>query len=66
VPTLIAVVEATVLARRLGAASIYSARMATTRDMETSTTAHLASIATIYALDETLMSQFKQPPADDA
>ena len=66
VPTLVAVVEATVLARRLGAASIYSARMATTRDMETSTTAHLASIATIYALDETLMSQFKQPPADDA
>jgi len=62
VPTLVAVVEATVLSRRLGAASIYSARLARQTDPDVSSTAHMASIATIYALDEALPGDLKGPP----
>jgi H+/Cl- antiporter ClcA len=53
VPTLIAVVEATVLSRKLGAASIYSARLGPGARLEASPTAHAASKATIEALDGT-------------
>jgi hypothetical protein len=60
VPTVIAVVEATVLSRRLGAASIYSARLKSGEVMATSPTANAASIATIFALDETLPPDFSE------
>jgi CIC family chloride channel protein len=53
VPTLIAVVEATVITRRLGGASIYSARLASGATLESSPTANAAAVAAIYALDET-------------
>jgi H+/Cl- antiporter ClcA len=66
VPTLIAVVEATVLSRRLGASSIYSARLASGDAMESSPTANAASIATIYALDEALPAEFTQRRESDA
>lgn len=65
VPTLVAVVEATVLSRRLGAASIYSARLASGALVESSPTANAASIATIYALDEVLPADFTQSRAGD-
>ena len=66
VPTLVAVVEATVLSRRLGAQSIYSARIKTSADMEASAAAHMGSMATIYALDESLTVAVKPPPAGGA
>jgi chloride channel protein, CIC family len=62
VPMLIAVVEATVLARLLGAASIYSARLNSGQAMAASPSANAASIATVYALDEALPGDFTQPP----
>ncbi len=58
VPTVLAVVEATVLARRLGAASIYSARLASGATLQSSPTANAAAVAAIYALDETLPPGF--------
>jgi hypothetical protein len=61
VPILIAVVEATVVSRRLGGSSIYSARLDSGGVMESSPTANAASIATIYALDEALPPDFTQP-----
>ncbi len=52
VPTLIAVIEATVLSRKLGAASIYSARLPSGRVMESSPPSDAASEAAIHSLDE--------------
>jgi CIC family chloride channel protein len=65
VPTVLAVVEATVLARRLGAASIYSARLASGATLEGGPTANAAAVAAIYALDETLPPGFGQGPEHD-
>jgi H+/Cl- antiporter ClcA len=48
-PTLLAVVEATILSRRLGAASIYSARLGTP---DVAPTANPAAVAAISILDE--------------
>ncbi len=62
VPTVIAVVEATVISRRLGAHSIYSARLKSGEAMTSSPTANAASIATIFALDETLPPDFSERP----
>ena len=61
-PTVLAVVEATVLSRRLGAASIYSARLKSGELLARSPTANAASIATIIALDESLPPDFTQRP----
>ena len=58
VPILIAVVEATVVSRRLGAASIYSARLDSGEVMASSPTANAASVAAVYALDEALPPNF--------
>jgi len=58
VPTLVAVVEATVLSRKLRASSIYSARLASGAVLQTSPSANAASVATIYALDEALPDDF--------
>jgi H+/Cl- antiporter ClcA len=62
VPTLLAVVAATVLSRKLGARSIYSARMKSGGVMGSSPTANAASIATIHALDEVLPADLAQLP----
>lgn len=62
VPTLVAVIEATILARRLGAASIYSARLAPGVPAEVRPTGNAAAVAALYALDETLPEDFTQPP----
>jgi H+/Cl- antiporter ClcA len=62
VPTVIAVVEATVISRRLKAHSIYSARLKSGEAMAASPTANAASIATIFALDETLPPDFSERP----
>lgn len=51
-PTLVAVIEATVLSRKLGAASIYSARLRRGGVLRTSPPADVASAAAIGALDE--------------
>jgi H+/Cl- antiporter ClcA len=64
VPTLVAVVEATVFSRRLGAASIYSARLAGGGTMEGAPTANAAAAAAIHALNETLPAEFTAPPSD--
>jgi H+/Cl- antiporter ClcA len=64
VPTLVAVIEATVLARRLGAASIYSARLASGAMLEDAPTGNAAAAASIYALNETLPAEFTAPPSD--
>jgi H+/Cl- antiporter ClcA len=61
VPTLVAVVEATVLSRWLGAASIYSARSRSGAGSESSPTANAASMATIYTLDEASPSDITEP-----
>jgi H+/Cl- antiporter ClcA len=63
VPTLIAVIEATVLARWLGAASIYSARVAPGKPAVDRPAGNAAAVAALYALDETLPGDFTQPPA---
>jgi chloride channel protein, CIC family len=62
VPTLIAVVEATVLSRRLGAASIYSARLAGGVTPDTAPVANTGAVAAIYALDESMPVGFEQLP----
>jgi CIC family chloride channel protein len=64
VPTLLAVVEATVLSRRLGAASIYSARLASGETLEASPTANAAAVAAVSALDESLPPGFVGPTGD--
>ncbi len=62
VPTLIAVVEATILSRRLGAHSIYSARLGTDASVEPHPSRNAAAIAAIYALDETPSPELAQRP----
>ena len=62
VPTLVAVIEATILARRLGAASIYSARLAPGQPVLDRPAGNAAAVAALYALDETLPGDFTQPP----
>jgi H+/Cl- antiporter ClcA len=62
VPTLIAVVEATVLSRKLGAASIYSARLPSGALLDHSQTAHVTAVATIHALDESLPPELAHLP----
>jgi CIC family chloride channel protein len=54
VPTLIAVIEATVVARRLGAHSIYSARLRPDGDQEVRVAASAAAIVSLHALDESV------------
>lgn len=67
VPTLVAVIEATILSRRLGAASIYSARVVPARvragagEGERHTPSNAAAIAAIYALDEALPADAVAP-----
>ena len=63
VPALIAVVTATVVARRLGAHSIYSARLPSDPELELRPTASAAATATLHALDETIPPGMTQPPA---
>ena len=63
VPTLLAVIEATVLARRLGADSIYSARLVRAGLPDERPAGNAAAVAALYALDETLPGDFTQPPA---
>lgn len=62
VPILIAVVEATIVSRRLGGASIYSARLDSGEVMASSPTANAASVAAVYALDEALPPNFSRGP----
>jgi CIC family chloride channel protein len=65
VPTLIAVTEATVVARRLGAHSIYSARLRSDPELEVSPTASAAALATLHALDDDLPHEATRPPSTD-
>jgi H+/Cl- antiporter ClcA len=60
VPTLIAVVEATVVARRIGAGSIYSARLRPGPEDEVRGAASAAAILTLHALDERLPEEIEQ------
>ncbi len=62
VPTLIAVVEATVVARKLGAASIYSARLASGEVLEASPAHDAAARAAMASLDETLLPPVAPDP----
>ncbi len=62
VPTLLAVALATIVARRLGAHSIYSARLDADPAVEVDPPAS-AAIATLYALDEGLPDELGLPPA---
>jgi H+/Cl- antiporter ClcA len=52
VPTLVAVVSAIVVSRRLGAQSIYSARMSQIDDDQPVRAGNVAALAALYALDE--------------
>ena len=63
VPMLVAVVEATIVSRRLGAHSIYSARLAEDPSVEVNPAAGAAAIATLYALDDMLPADLTQPPS---
>jgi H+/Cl- antiporter ClcA len=63
VPTLVAVVEATVVARLLGASSIYSARLPEDPEFELRPAASAAAIATLHALDDSLPDDVTGPPA---
>jgi CIC family chloride channel protein len=66
-PTIVAVVEATVLTRKFGGGSIYSARLASGATLTSSPTANAAAVAALYALDETLPAGFVHGmPADPA
>jgi H+/Cl- antiporter ClcA len=62
VPTLIAVAEATIVARRLGAHSIYSARLPSDPMHAVSPTAGAAAIVTLHALDDALPDALTRPP----
>jgi hypothetical protein len=62
VPMLVAVVEATIVSRRLGAHSIYSARLAEDPSVEVNPAAGAAAIATLYALDDRLPADLTRPP----
>ncbi len=65
VPTVIAVVGATVIARRLGSHSIYSARLPSDPALELHPTASAAALATLHALDEKLPPDMARPPGSD-
>jgi CIC family chloride channel protein len=62
VPMLVAVVEATVVSRRLGAQSIYSARLAEDSAAVVNPAAGAAAVATLYALDDALPADLTAPP----
>jgi chloride channel protein, CIC family len=62
VPTLIAVAGATIVARRLGAQSIYSARLPSDPAHELRPSASAAASATLHALDEVLPPELFAPP----
>ena len=62
VPTLVAVIEATVVARRLGAQSIYSARLGDDPPTTVRAPASAAAVATLHALDDALPEELMQPP----
>jgi H+/Cl- antiporter ClcA len=63
VPTLVAVVGAIVVSRRLGAQSIYSARLAGGGIEEASPVANAAALAMLRALDEpSALEGIEQPP----
>jgi hypothetical protein len=62
VPTLIAVAEATVVARRLGSASIYSARLPPYAGEGVAGIASAAALATINALDDALPEEAMRRP----
>jgi H+/Cl- antiporter ClcA len=64
VPTLLAVVEATVISRKLGAASIYSARIDLGPLSVVRPAADGATAATIDALDDPALADVRQPPSD--
>jgi CIC family chloride channel protein len=63
VPTLVAVTEATVVARRLGAQSIYSARL-DDRGLDARSSASAAAVATLHALNDELPEDLMKPPPD--
>jgi hypothetical protein len=54
------VVEATVVARRIGAGSIYSARLRPGPEDEVRGAASAAAILTLHALDERLPEEIEQ------
>jgi H+/Cl- antiporter ClcA len=62
VPTLIAVAEATIVARWLGAPSIYSARLGSEQAVELRPTAGAVAIATVHALDDALPVELAERP----
>lgn len=62
VPMLLAVVEATIVSRRLGAQSIYSARLKQDPTVQVNPAAGAASLATIHALDDALPPDLTRPP----
>jgi H+/Cl- antiporter ClcA len=62
VPMLVAVVEATIVSRRLGAQSIYSARLKEDPGVSVNPAAGAAAIATLYALDDALPPGMTKPP----
>ncbi|HWE59241.1 MAG TPA: chloride channel protein [Solirubrobacteraceae bacterium] len=64
VPTLVTVVAATVVSRRLGGGSIYSARLRTGGVLEPSPSADAASEAAIHSLDEDPRGDCRPPSAD--
>jgi H+/Cl- antiporter ClcA len=61
VPTLLAVTLATIVARRLGGGSIYSARLGAPGETDPKAPTG-AALATIYALDEALPADLGEPP----
>jgi chloride channel protein, CIC family len=65
VPTMIAVAEATTVARLLGAHSIYSARLKTDPDLAIAPTASAAAVATLHVLNEgQLPPEMMGPPPE--
>ncbi|HET9719031.1 MAG TPA: chloride channel protein [Solirubrobacteraceae bacterium] len=62
VPMLLAVVEATIVSRRLGAQSIYSARLKEDPSTQVNPAAGAAAVATLYALDDALPPDLTRPP----
>jgi CIC family chloride channel protein len=62
VPTLIAVALATIVARRLGASSIYSARLPSDPAVGVAPPPANSAIATLYALDEALPADIELKP----
>lgn len=65
VPMLVAVVEATIVSRRLGAQSIYSARLGEDSELDVNPAAGAAATATLYALDDALPPDLTRPPGGD-